>query len=107
VGGSPAPALWRGPGLRSPMFDEAEALETIDEPPREGDDADGDDGSTYARERWMATRDLAHALANGMGSYLEWAHVDGPFVGAFRTMPGVFMYSWAESDPEDAVDVTP
>ena len=32
--------------------------------------------------------DLGNYLANHMTWYMEWAHVDGPFVAAYGTMPG-------------------
>jgi hypothetical protein len=32
--------------------------------------------------------DLANVLADNMGWYIEWPHIDGRFIRVFRSLPG-------------------
>jgi hypothetical protein len=45
--------------------------------------------------------DLTRVLAENMGMYLEWPHIDRRFVELFRRMAGRKTQSWAGGDPED------
>jgi hypothetical protein len=42
--------------------------------------------------------DLAEVVRTGMSSYVEWPHVDQPFIGLFATLPGRYRQSWVDGD---------
>lgn len=81
----------------SPEFVQRAVLGPKLEDPPDGDPTPEDGVS----DRSTAAKDLVRVLANHMGMYVEWPHIDGLFVDAFATMPGRFMWDWANGDPRD------
>ncbi len=83
----------------SPMFVQRAAVGSlVDEPEPESEADSGPDRDQQLR---TSAKDLIQVLANHMGSYLEWPHIDHAFTDLFATMPGRYTWPWYSGDPRD------
>jgi hypothetical protein len=71
----------------SPAFVRDLVLEGSTEQTPVADAADPEQLARIARED-AVRKDLAKVLADHMGWYVEWPHVDGRFIAVYRTLPG-------------------
>ena len=46
-------------------------------------------------------QDLRDVIANGMGWYVEWPHIDGRFAQLYHTLPGSTITDLADDDVAD------